>query len=571
VTYGYNFNEVDLKIPNIKNDAKIIVNSAVDPRKRTPCMECLGPRVVGATLPHCNHNDQNTIIAGSFKRIASETVQPSRSSPKAERLAFKKIMRKLNRFAWKWCKKNLVPLSVFTDFSLENWLSKTSYPKWRQDELREKWLDCKTPMEKRNFIVKCFMKDETYTDFKHARGIFSRSDIFKCLVGPIFKQIEHVVYEHPAFIKHVPVADRPKTIFDRLQKQGATFIATDYTAFESHFTRQIMENLEFVLYKYMTQNTAVYKEFTLIMDTVLAGKNQCFFKHFNMTINATRMSGEMCTSLGNGFSNLMLMLFACEQKGSKCEGFVEGDDGIFSINGPVPTTEDFRLLGFNIKLDRHQRLSTASFCGIVFDEVDLVNVTNPLEVLCGFGWSKTTYVGARKTRKDELLRSKSLSLLHQYPGCPIIQSLGQYGMRITKHVNLNRMINKERSLSMWDREQILSAMAAYQEGKLKPMPVPINTRMLVETLYGVSVGDQIQIEQYLDSLNKNQPLVHMTIDKNMHFSWRYFAAHYTTQFLGDYPQLNVPAYDNELSPGQAHIKLSKSLQNSGLARTVLVR
>ena len=152
----------------------------------------------------------------------------------------------------------------------------------------------------------------------------------------------------------------------------------------------------------MTKLCPDQKFFKWAMDNILAGYNTCTFKRFKLGIQATRMSGEMCTSLGNGFSNLMLMLFACHRIGSKCTGVVEGDDGFFVCSPRAPTSKEFKEIGFTIKMERHDSLTTASFCGIVFDTIDKINVTDPMEVLIGFGWSKTPYVGARPARKMEL-------------------------------------------------------------------------------------------------------------------------------------------------------------------------
>ena len=114
-----------------------------------------------------------------------------------------------------------------------------------------------------------------------------------------------------------------------------------------------------------------------IMKEVLCGKNIVQNRYLDCIIEARRMSGEMNTSLGNGFSNLMFMAFVCEKLGLNCNGVVEGDDGLFAFNGNTPSASDFTKYGFNIKLDVHSEISTASFCGNVFDPEDRQIMTCP--------------------------------------------------------------------------------------------------------------------------------------------------------------------------------------------------
>lgn len=520
-------------------------------------METLGCHVEGACLPHPCATDQNTMIAGVCKRIAAKVPEPEEEE-----------LHNLKRFVYEWLHKNMVPLSSNTDYSFETWLSNTNYPEWRKEELRRVKLSILDPYDKSNFDVKCFMKDETYPAYKHARGIFSRKDEAKCLLGPFIKKIEEVLYDHPAFIKHVPVKDRPAYISRMLDRPGVKYVATDYTAFESHFTSKIMESIEFVLYRYMLKECPDRKLVKMLLSR-LSGWNNCTFKRFRLNIHATRMSGEMCTSLGNGFSNYMLMLYACHRVGSTCEGVVEGDDGLFIVQPNIPTTEDFARLGFTIKMEIHTELRTASFCGIIFDEKDKVNVTNPLEVLCGFGWSKSTYIGARNVRKMELLRSKALSFLHQYPGCPIIQSLAKYGLRVTRHIDLRRYISKERSLNMWERDQLNLALKDLEQGLLVEKTVPANTRLLVEQLYGISVKDQKLIEDYLDSKQELSPLKYGVIDTYMDGQWKHYYSEYVMNSMGNYPILSTKPYANELVKYQLEVKLSRGLVRSGLANTVM--
>lgn len=549
-----------LDVPKVKDDVEITVNSFSHPDRRPPVMQALGCHVDGWAPPHPDPSDTITMIAGVFKRFGRET--PTWQLEKLKRLAAFTL-----RKCEEWLNGELGPLGADHDLSFETWLFKTNYPEWRRKELMAKWDACDRTLGRKHLNVKSFQKDETYPEFKHARGINARTDEFKCAIGPIFKAIEERVFQLPFFIKKIPVQDRPQYIMDHLMREGCKYLATDYTAFESHFVRMMMFCCEFVLYTYMMQHNPKHKDFAFWMDNVLAGKNHCEYKRFWVEILATRMSGEMNTSLGNGWSNLMLMLFECEEKGcTDVMAVVEGDDGLVALKGEPPTTEDFEKLGWTIKLDVHTDVCKASFCGMVFDPVDKVNVTNPADVILNFGWSNMAYVRCGKVRKLELLRSKALSTAYTYRGAPIIQALAMMGLRVTKHIDLSRFLQKNRSMSMWEREWLMAAM----EEKFTPLKVPLATRNLVENLYGIPIEVQIDLERYFDSITSLTPLDHwffeFMFNKHSKIMWDDYVRLANLKHDFEYPHLRFQ-YDWNylLSTHEKHFKKNYAFLNRVVA------
>lgn len=500
--YGYRCTEV--KLPDVellKTSASIKVNQAFKDfhpvfDKRRLVRVSLGCHVWGAANPVPDLTDPETSLEGIKKRFL-----------RAPPVANAKIVRRFKVFVKKWLKANIRPLDVDTDFSFENWIQNTPYPQWRKEQLIMEYSNIEDEWDSKHSIVKSFIKDECYPSYKHSRGINSRSDAFKCIVGPIFKQIEKVLFDPdrcPWFIKKIPVDERAEYIFDRLFRPGVTYFTSDYTAFESLFTLDIMTACEFQLYDHMLSRTPEHKAFMMRCMDVLGGTNICKFKWFTARCEATRMSGEMNTSLGNGFSNLMFMLFMCEEMGCRdVVGVVEGDDGLFAFTGPAPSKERFAELGLNIKLEIHTELNTASFCGLIFDLEEKMNVTNPIDALLDFGWTTREYAGAGKRMTLELLKAKSLSMAYAYAGCPILSSLAKYGLRVTQGVRVGRILNS-RKISQWERDQLLEALT--RKHKVLETKVGFRTRVLVEEQFGISVEDQIALEKYLDSLEVLQPL-----------------------------------------------------------------
>lgn len=495
VAYGYDTVEVGLPYKPLKRDVKFYLYKNGSERK--PVMASLGCHVKGFAPLHPNPWGLSTTLLGVAARVAREIPKPQKEN--------------LTEF-FCFVKETLIPqmfphrLPSDFDWSHKSWLRDRPYPAWRKAELaRVQEQTCNRFDLKKHTVNKCFMKDETYMARKHSRGIYSKHDAFKNRAGPLASGSESIVFNHPAFIKHVPVLERPGLLYDTLYQPGAKYVVSDYTAYESHFTAEVMHNVEFELYRYLWRDVPGALEELEFCEKVICGRQECYFKNFRFAVNASRMSGEMFTSIGNGFTNYALMAFAAHKLGTTLKGFVEGDDGLFVFgNNIIPDSKFFEDLGFTIKMETHDQLNKASFCGNLFDEEDLIVVTDPIEVLANFGWSKTPYVNSTQTRLKELLKSKSLSFAYQYRGCPIIQSLAHYGLRMTKHIDLRRYIEKDRSLSLWEREQLLEALAHRNE--IERVEVPIRTRLLVQELYGVTLDEQRQIEEYLDGLETLQPL-----------------------------------------------------------------
>jgi len=505
MTYGYRYGEVPT--PALKDGVKdrtFIKEGECDTSRRPPVAVSLGPHVQGVALPHPCPADKDTMIAGAIKRFAAKPPEPD-----------EELLRQFEEYVARWLTKNLVPLAPDADTSVERWLKHSGYPEWRKVDLRMKWARVACIWgDKRYMKVKSFMKDEGYAaeEYKHARGINSRTDEYKCAVGPIFKLIETEVFKHPAFIKKVPVDQRASYIMERIYREGGTYIATDYTSFEALFTKRLMAACEFQLYRYMTQYLPEANDFDRHLEEVLGGTNHCSFKFFSLWVEATRMSGEMCTSLGNGFSNLMLLNFACHSIGAECHECVEGDDGVARCEGGTPTPELFEKLGMRIKLEKHLDLSRASFCGLVFDIDERRNVTDPRKVLASFGWTELRYAKARNNKLRQLLRCKSLSLAFQYPGCPIISALARYGLRVTHGVTVGTRILDQ--MRFYEREFLLSMLGLEDSPAhglrgdygVPDVPVGPRTRVLVEELYGISIAQQLHLEKMLDDKHDASPI-----------------------------------------------------------------
>lgn len=403
------------------------------------------------------------------------------------------------------------PLPRDVDLSTATWLEGTSYQFWRKKELAElttrysNWLECL-----KFFIVNQHNKREDYPTYKYNRLINARSDEFKVFFGPLAKAIEKVIFTHPAFIKKVPVIDRPDYIMSHVYREDCTrYFATDYTSFEANFTPEIMKIVELRMMSYMISkfDEKSREMWGWVFENILAGVNVCENGlGYTTYVRGTRMSGEMTTSLCNGFSNLMFSMFVFKKAGCKSVScVVEGDDGLFSI-GPddtPPTTEDFAKLGLKVKLEEHDQINTASFCGLLFDPVERTNITNPISAIINVPYLEPRLAGAKRTKRLAALKSKALSAKYQYNGCPIIDAYASYILKFTRHID----IRSYRSDDWWTNEIMALATEDTKKWKMPTEPGE-RTRMLVEEVYGISVTDQRILEEYFRSLEALEPWYH---------------------------------------------------------------
>lgn len=430
---------------------------------------------------------------------------------------------------------NFKTLPPCYDTTFESWLSKTSYTEKDKDKFRRELAETET-LKHRDRACKCFIKAETYPEYKYPRPIKSRTDRFKAKMGPIFQGINECLFANTDyFIKKIPVNQRAAFLKETLGKSNQ-YDCTDFSSFEAHFIDVMIYAIEFPFYEYVIQNLPDKQWFISELDTLLKA-NICKFKDF-IVESMSRASGEMNTSSGNGWCNLILFTYVARVKGAtKTSSKFEGDDGICVVtpDSAYPTSEDYRRLGWICKLESHAQFNTASFCGLVADIDDLINVCDVRSYLADFGWTKQQYINASDVTLAALIRAKGYSAVYQYPGCPIIDALGHYALRITtsdvvRHrmdlMNTKRQLGDSRFKAI-RYEEILE----YFNNKV---PVrqdsPPKTRLLVEKLFGVTCEEQIRIEKYLDNLTTKQNLeIEMTVPEQ----WR----HNNNTYVNNHPPL----------------------------------
>jgi hypothetical protein len=268
-------------------------------------------------------NDPYTFACGYKQRLFRKVPEPMPGKLAA-----------LGAYVDKWCSLNIKPVRPL---SFTDWLKTTGYNEHRKQQLLCENMELRGgfPTKRQCEHVDTHGKHESYPEYKHMRVINSRCDAFKAFSGPYFKAIEEELYKHKFFVKHMTPEERMQRVLD-LNNAGGYCYATDYTAFESHFTPAIMNALELRLYRHCLIH---YPQAAKLLCDTLSGTNRMRTRSgIRASCPGRRMSGDMCTSLGNGFSNLMLVKYIVESRGGTFDGIVEGDDGLFVSSIPLDDT-----------------------------------------------------------------------------------------------------------------------------------------------------------------------------------------------------------------------------------------
>lgn len=429
--------------------------------KSLPCF------IQGAVLPKPGI-DKVAIEGGLRKRLYHKTIGYSHST-----------LARLRKFVFRWCHQHLTPLKELHSF--DEWLAASNYSLKRKEQLIEAHAKADINLLHK-YPVKCHVKDEFYETWKYLRMISSRTDEAKTIFGPIFHSIETEVYKLPYFVKGLTEQERIEKIVETFGKRAV--YVTDYSAFETHFTPDLLAHCEFVMYKYMLQGIpgAIDKL------KVLLGSNRLVSRYFHGLLEGVRMSGEMNTSLGNGFSNLMLMLFIAEEQGFKVLNcLVEGDDGLFEISGKPPTAALFKSYGLELKI-APALPHTASFCGCVFNPDNHRNFGHPLKHLIAFGWTGRRHLSLRTKKATELLMSRIYSFCALYPGVPLIWKLCELCLRKYQRVKFCRA---KKYLDRYKQGNI-----TFTERVVSP---DLSDRLFFEEITGITPCEQLCIETEMET------------------------------------------------------------------------
>jgi hypothetical protein len=418
----------------------------------------------------------------------------------------KTALRRFRAFVRVWIRKNLRPLGEADIMTFEEWLASTHYTEDRKREIRRCRDENVFADATRKMILtkmNAFPKREFYAKFKPFRMIACPTDHGRAIFGPIIKSVENEVYKHSAFIKHVPVDRWAEHVERNIRSDGAKYVVSDYTAFESSFVPEVVRVCEVQLLTYMLKDSRGND--VNLFTKCLTAKAILQFQSFT-GFTFTRASGRVNTSLGNGFTNLMVMLFACQESGidiNNVRSMVEGDDGLFAVP-KVPDLSVTEKLGFTLVAEVHQNLNTASFCGLKFELDSRVNVTDPVRKILTTPWALGQAIHLGKRKRLALLRVKGFSLLSMFPACPILTAFGKYILRVTEEVrdiDLSKTFIDQWTQKRVDKYEVVLGRSPSLQGESGPA-----IRAFFAEQYKISPTEQLSIERKFDEAGVDTPI-----------------------------------------------------------------
>jgi hypothetical protein len=421
--------------------------------------------------------DQRTLLEGAKYRFG-------RAHPDSP----KELIEQFRAFVRNFVQTHLIPLIDEPDF--ESYIQDSHYSANVKEHYRDIYRKLKDSPYVFAKTYRSFGKVERMRDgckYKHVRCINPPPDEWKVLMGPYIHAVEKVVCRLEYFAKYIPVMARPKYIYDLFDGVPGPYWVTDYTSFESSFSPPVLWAVEGELYSHMLTN------FPLVLrqlNSWNSGNHRSKFKGFVMDLPGVRMSGDPNTSLGNGFTNLMLTAFMAHRKGLDFRGLVEGDDGLFAFSGQ-PDFSICRQLGFELKFEPHDTVYSTSFCGLMLSR-SLAAFADPRYVMAAFGWTHSMLKESSRKVRLGLLRAKAISLLYTNPRCPILTALAERFMALTKGT---KVIPPR---GFWDR-QLFDESLRYSDliSEERQKGISDQDRLDFEALYSISVAQQKRIEEYL--------------------------------------------------------------------------
>lgn len=501
VVEGYRPLEVGVK-PHIDVDSSfnIIKKPEIDYiSDRKPVLTMIGPMLIGASSPFPDVFDQSSALLGVAKRIACKMpgIDPTLYGE------FYHFSKKIIKIEFQNC-----ILTPELDCSVETWLLNCPYTQPRKNSLL-RTSEFGLPRSQ-HMKVKCFVKREFYSLYKHYRGIYSRTDQFKVFVGPYIALIGKMMFQHQSFIKYVSMELRAEVLYDKYSVPNLKVSSNDFSTFEATFVVLLMK-IELYFFAWVLRFRPERFLIFAYLFIIKTGRNYLVFRAFLVSLIAKRYSGEMDTSNSNGLFNFLLVMFMSYKSGEFSftkTGYdrpmlyptIEGDDSLIPHFKNLDHSILLRL-GAVAKLETFNNAFEASFCGMIFNPDNFQMITDPIRIITKFGFASDRYLTANFKTKRALVRAKSLSLLYTYPNCPIITVMCKRYVYLTRFVAIKELTKALKSLE-WQATVLPDLSVKWW---LKPHCIELTTRLLMESKFNIPVDLQFYLEEFYEQINNLNP------------------------------------------------------------------
>jgi len=250
-------------------------------------------------------------------------------------------------------------------------------------------------------------------------------------------------------------------------------VSTDHTAFEAAMVPEVMRSYELPVYRHILSCLQGGSDMADILDAILAGENKCEFGHgptrIKVKLLGTRMSGDVCTSVGNGITNYLGAKYeycvvnnTWDEPDYGITGVVEGDDGLFVAQGIPPTPEQFKDAGFIVKMTEAKDLGHAGFLKLYWDRSNMdetllheiegktrseirpfidgriCHVLDCRSNICKCGWTMAQQKNGNDFALAKLRMAKAMSLVMESGDSPILKAFSVANFHISRRICANQ-------------------------------------------------------------------------------------------------------------------------------------
>nr|WRQ65809.1 polyprotein [Tolivirales sp.] len=391
--------------------------------------------------------------------------------------------------------------------------------------------------------VEMHVKWESYHgEKKFVRGIFSRMDEFKVFFGGWAKIMQRIMYKKlNSQVTDKPVRDLPKYLLDKFKIFDLIF-GGDFSAFESHSFPWVYHNVTIRISTAML-GIEISKEVVRAHETV-SGPQNIENKYQAVNMHGKMMSGELITAIGNALVNQIYLMFICESEGL-CKGIgfyyeesgrlrrfmwrgrpnspdhidieivVSGDDSLFGLTNlegvdysKYIDTNYLERYGVKLKLDLKDSVSGSGFLSKLYSEQDLKTICDPLKQLSK-GILPMKYASSKVGVKKSLARARAMSLKYEFDGCPIVGAYADCILRCTRNVSIKKALIYSELDDPFKHEKLVEAVKWFesQPRELRygeSSKVGIESRIIVEDSFGISVPAQLAIEEYFQQTDTTE-------------------------------------------------------------------
>ena len=439
----------NLEIPRVNPLSQIDVTGFNDEtiNIRHIAATSLGPHYDGACLWYPDIRNNWNYLTAAVTRLCRQ-VPPFTAGPR--------FWNFVDEFLDHFDIKGPIPIIPFESY-INNHPSYTAAKKRQLIELEKATRHCSLEDLWKFTTADSFLKWEPYPEEKKPRLINPRSDAYKVRVAHIHASVDKFLYEKLAdfLVKGMTSPERTRVILERFNER-INISSSDFTSQENSIKQELM-TMECTIYQRLLKGAVPDETLNLIVATKL-DKQRLQGSGLKIVLDVTRDSGDPDTASMNVIENIISTLYSYYEqlyqdmtireflleKGHSYDILCEGDDGIHSSTRGRIDSSTYEQLGFIAKIESHDDVKTASFCGQVMSTTGTL-FADPAKFVLKLGWCHPNYHNSSERTKTRLLLAKCYSALYLYPGCPVIFPLAK--TVVSRHLNL---VNQSLATLMYD-------------------------------------------------------------------------------------------------------------------------